>query len=218
MIISKIPSNINNKFSNKNIAFTGLSIKQESKLFSPVKESIKPVIKVYDGFVERVAKGIGKLLNTDFAFDKIEKTKRNKLLMNHLMTFGSVILSGFYVIRTLGNKDLDEKKKKTLAINQAAVFALSTVMCYTLDGLLNKRVARFTNRFEAVNHTHLDKDVLEKCVKGMPGAKSVAIFDIIYRFIAPVLITPIANHIGNKMHDNKDKELAKKQQPLNKTV
>lgn len=216
MNIPKISSNINNKVNN--ITFSGLPVKPESKFFKPVKEIAQPAVKVYDGFVERIAKGIGKLLNTDFAFDKIEKTKRNKLLMNHLMTFGSVILSGFYVLRTLGNKNLDEKKKKTLAINQAAVFALSTVMCYTLDGLLNKRVARFTNRFEAVNHTHFKKEVLEKCVKGMPGAKSVAIFDIIYRFIAPVMITPIANHIGNKLNEKKEAELALKQQPKTKTV
>lgn len=206
MIIQKISPNINNQINkNNNVAFGGLAIKQDSKFFKPVAKITAPTAKVYDVFVEKIAKGIGKLINTDFAFDKIEKTKRNKLLMNHLMTFGSVVLSGFYVLRTLGNKNLDEKKKKTLAINQAAVFALSTVMCYTLDGLLNKRVARFTNRFEAVNHPRMPKEVLEKCVKGMPGAKSVAIFDIIYRFIAPVMITPIANHIGNKLHEKNEK-------------
>jgi len=211
---SKANTNVNVKAykNTSNIAFCGIPVvKNESKIFKSLKDFFKPVKNIYDEVVEEMAKGIGNLLNTEFAINTLDKSKRKKLLMNHLMTFGSVILSGFYVIRTLGNKDLEEKKKKTLAINQAAVFGLSTVLCYTLDGLLNKGVSRFTNRFEVVN-AHIKREVLEKCVKGMPTMKTVGVFDIIYRLIAPVMITPIANHIGNKMNDKKEAELATKKQ------
>lgn len=215
MNISKFSPNRNEVLMHNNVVnFSGLSVKPQSKFFKPVNRVAQPAVKVYDSLAEQVAKGIGKILNSDFVFKEINKTKRSKLLMNHLMTFGSIILSGFYVLRTLGNKDLEDKKKRTLAINQTAVFGLSTVMCYTLDGLLNKSVAKFTNRFEAVNHTTMPKEVLAKCVKGMPAAKSVAIFDIIYRFIAPVMITPIANHIGNKLNEKKEAEITHR--PINK--
>lgn len=201
----------NNNIYNKNITFGSELVEQESNFFKPIKKLFAPIRKAYDSTVENIAKSIGKIFNTETAFNILEKTKRNKLLMNHLMTFGSIILSGFYVLRTLSNKDLEEKKKNTLAINQTAVFALSTIMCYTLDGLLNKHVAKFTNRFEVVNH-NLPKEKLAKCLKGMPAAKSVGIFDIIYRFIAPVMITPIANHIGNKLNDKQEAELTKTKQ------
>ena len=226
MNIPKISQGINKNYYNTqanngvyskmdSIAFSGLNgsvIKQESKFFKRVKDWFKPAVDFYHKGVEVIAKGTGKVLNTKTAFWIFDKSKRKKLLMNHLMTFGSMILSGFYVIRTLGNKDLDEKKKKTLAINQASVFGLSTVLCYTLDGLLNKHVTRFSNKYEAVKHTRLSKEVLEKCVKGLPTAKAVGVFDIIYRFIAPVMITPIANHLGNKMNEKKEAELAKTKQ------
>lgn len=212
MFIPKIIQNTNNNYLNNQkslnvyslpntTAFSGVSIKSESKFLEPIKKIFKPFIKAYDGGTDLLAKGLGKIFNTESAIWIFDKTKRSKLLMNHLMTFGSTILSGFYVIRTLGNKDLDEKKKKTLAINQTAVFGVSTVLCYTLDGLLNKSLARFTNRYEVANYFKLERKVLEKCVKGMPAAKSVGVFDIIYRLIAPVMITPIANHLGNKLNE-----------------
>lgn len=193
-----------------NIAFCGMPIvKNESKIFKSVKEFFEPATELYNAGVEKTAKGIGKLFNTKSVIWLFDNTKRKKLLMNHLMTFGSVILSGFYVIRTLDNKNLDEKKKKTLALNQSAVFGVSTILCYTLDGLLNKGLTRFTSRYEIINAPKMKREILEKCVKGMPVMKTVGVFDIIYRLIAPVLITPVANHFGNKLNDKKEAELAK---------
>lgn len=196
------------------IAFCG---KTDSKIFKPVKDALKIPLKTYNGGVSWLAKGVSRFLQNDTVFEIIEKSKSNKLLMNHLMTLGSTILSGFYVIRTLGNKNLDEKKKKTLAINQTLVFGLSTLTCYTVESKIFSRVNTFANHFEAVNHKFIPeaKDLI-KFKKGVKPASKIVVFDTIFRFMAPVFLTPVANHIGNKLNDKKEAEFTK--QSMNKTV
>jgi len=139
------------------------------------------------------------------------------------MTTASVILSSLYVIKTLTNQNLDKEKRNTLAINQAIVFGLSTVMCYATDAKLNSWMGKFGKKYAAVNFKdalkneksleaakqtteNLGIDRLNKCVKGVGIAGKIMIFDTIYRFVAPVFVTPFANKLGNKYnetHSNK---------------
>ncbi len=50
---------------------------------------------------------------------------------------GSVIISGMYMTQTLRNNQLDEDRKKTLAINQGLTFLMSTVGSYLIDDALD---------------------------------------------------------------------------------
>lgn len=217
MKIAKLSQPTNNKYTENAryinschkfnaINFGCTNVKPKSKYFAPVTE---PCNKMYKSIVESLAKGIGKVLETDLAYNILEKTKRSKDLFNHLMTAGSVVLSGLYVIRTLTNKDLDDKKRNTLAINQTLVFAVSTALCYLIDDKLNNKVKSISNKYEAINTglAKMEPDKLRKCVKGIDVAKKIMIFDIIYRFIAPVFITPVANHIGNKINEKQNTKL-----------
>ncbi len=219
MNISKISQHnyncINNKAKSNNIAFCA---KADSKIFKPVKKVVENVAVPYNRGVDCLAKGVSRFLQNESVFKTIEWSKKNKLLMNHLMTFGSTILSGFYVIRTLGNKNLDEKKKKTLAINQSLVFGLSTLTCYTVESKIFSKVNTFANHFEAVNHKYMQDAAAElvKLKKGIKPASKIVVFDIIFRFMAPVFLTPVANHFGNKLNEKHDAELALKQK-INET-
>lgn len=217
MNIPKIPQRINRNYYNNinttsiynksnNIAFCAAPfVKQESKFFKAVKDALKPVKKLYNKGIDRIAGGLSRLLETNTVFGIIKSTEHKKLLMNHLMTFGSIILSGFYVMRTLENKDLDEKKKKTLAINQSLVFALSTITCYTVERWISSKVNTFANRLEAVNMKHFaNPEDLLKLKKGVKPGSKIAVFDTIFRFLAPVFLTPLANHIGNKLNEKKE--------------
>jgi len=38
------------------------------------------------------------------------------------------------------------------------------------------------------------------------------IFGTMFRFIAPVLVTPLANHLGNKLQEKKEAEMIGKKQ------
>jgi len=222
MNIPKISRNININYSNinagtNNIAFCGIPVKQESKFFKPVKKMFEKPIRTYKNFVERIAKSVGRLLQNQKVYNLIESSKKNKNLFNHLMTAGSVVLSSFYVIRTLGNKKLEDKKKNTLAINQTLVFGLSTASCYLVEGKIKAKVSAFANKFEAVNSKFMaDYADLLKLKKGIDPASKIVVFDMIFRFITPVFITPIANHIGNKMNEKQEAELANTELRLKK--
>lgn len=188
-----------------NMAF-GVSFASKSKLFEPVKRPFKCGM---DKLTEAIAKGLGKIIGKKGFQNLVDKTNDNKYLKRYLvpnlMTLYSIILSGMYVKKTLSNEKLDEQKRKTLAINQGIVWAVSTIMCYTFDNLANKKVDKFIKKFKKIN-VHEAK--LDKYLAGISIAKSMMIFDMVYRFIAPVAVTPLANMIGNKLHEKKQAELA----------
>jgi len=172
-------------------------VRPKSKLFLPLKEA-------YDSFTTKIAKGLGKSLDNKFTIGLLKRLK-TKNLFAHLVVFGSTILSGFYIKKTLDNDKLDPQKRKTLAINQAAVWGLSTVMAYTVDNLLNNKYEVFKDKFVAAykNSKAFDADKLEMYTEGLKVAKTAIVMGAVYRFIAPVIVTPLANSIGNKIHEKK---------------
>lgn len=174
---------------------------------------------------EKLAKGCAKALETNAMEKLVKKTnnitpkvdsKTGKIkeftdgLTSHLIVLGSTILSGFYVLKTINNKNMDEDKRKTLAINQGLVYVASTVMAYTFDGWARKKTDTYIKAFEKVNKD-MNPKKLKGMVTGMKNARSIITIDIVYRFVAPVAITPIANLIGNKLAENRaaKKRLAK---------
>ena len=61
----------------------------------------------------------------------------------------------------------------------------------------------------------ITKEAEEKAIKsiataskGMPVLASLTVFTFIYRYFTPVAVTPIANYIGNKLVENKNKQKA----------
>ena len=152
-----------------------------------------------------------------------------KNLFPHLIVLGSTIMSGFYIGKTLNNKNLDKEKRQTLAINQTLTYIVSTVAAYTLDSKMknwykknvvrpfnafkgrefNKEIANFikdnptmkkaekATKIATKRALHTQK--LEKWQKGMNQIRQLVIFGTAYRFFAPVLVTPIANAIGNSL-------------------
>ncbi len=131
-------------------------------------------------------------------------------LTQHMMTLGSLITSSTYMARTLNNKELDSDKKKTLAINQGLCFVIPTIAAYSVDIALNNSIKKFeywvSNRIEyAIDKAKAEgKDItalegMRKNVKGVRVLKSICVFALIYRYLTPVLITPIANMIGDSL-------------------
>lgn len=181
-----------------------------SKAFAPVKNAYR---KFMDPIEDGIAKGFAKLVQTKASKDLIAFTERHaaikKNLFSHLIVLGSTLLSGFYVLKTLKNDKLDEQKRNTLAINQGAVFALSTVMAYTFDDMVTKKTTKIQDKFREINKTNknIDNAKIEDCVKGIDAAKKIMIFTTMYRLIAPVIVTPLANYIGNKLQEKKEAEI-----------
>lgn len=182
--------------------------KPSSKIFSPLNRFTKPISDCYDHTTDEMAKGFVKFLHLK-PVEKIvknaaESKHMNKYLFAHLTAVTSMILSGFYIEKTLENKNLDEKKKKTLAINQAVVTVLSTIAAYFVDVKLGDRYGRFMDVFAERNKGNKN---IAKHISGLKMLKTTVIFGTIYRFIAPVIATPIANAIGNRVN-NKESLIA----------
>ena len=205
----------NNQSKNQNIAFEGFAAKP--KFITNLEDSIaNKTIKIIqkDGF-KKIVDYINKIQKEEGS--KINKGKFAENLFAHLTVFGSTLLNGFYVIKTIKNKDLEEDKRKTLAINQGLVWAVSTVCAYTLDNLSGNFVTALTKQFEKLNAGKYTEKQMSLLKKGISCAKSMIVIDMVYRFLAPVLVTPLANHIGNKLRENKAAKLAlTNEQNLNK--
>lgn len=198
------------KVNYSNVSFTGAplmkypSTSMNSKFFDPMKKFFAPVSRQYDKATTGMAKFFGKIVDNKSVETLIKKTQGDMLYSN-LMTVGSVVLSGFYVKQTLNNDKLDDKKKRILALNQSIVWGFSTFMCYTFDKLAKTKINDLIKRFEKLNPADAK---LEKYKSGIKIAASTVIFDMIYRFVTPVAVTPIANAIGNKIQEKKDAKLA----------
>lgn len=164
--------------------------------------------KAFKAIESKVADGCVWLVSTDAAKKLVTSTNNHEKLAekltSHLIVLGSTILSGFYIGKTLKNKNMEESKRKTLAVNQALVYGTSTVMAYSFDGWARKGFNKIFTKIEQANKD-IDSATMKKLKSGFGIARTIIIVDTVYRFIAPVIVTPIANYIGNKLKENKQK-------------
>ena len=134
-----------------------------------------------------------------------------------LTTLGSFITSSVYVHQTLTKKDLDPERRKTLAINQGLCFVVPTIAAYSVDKIIRDWTKAKEYRFSGLQERKIEmtrfKGDIQKAtemeanlgnkLKGIRVLASLSVFTLIYRFATPVLITPVANWISNKINENK---------------
>lgn len=131
--------------------------------------------------------------------DKMDSDRKKVLTLNHALTFcastaGAYLLDGAlvgwwkgvtnkYAELYTGNKNIMNDIKK---INEG----LKT----------NKK-----NTIDLIDYAgdYLQDAKLVNRLKGMDIAKKLLIFSMIYRYIVPVAVTPIANKLGDKMLEHK---------------
>ena len=199
--------------SQKNVFAT--SIKKDSVSFQGAGSSVKKaakgsyLYKQYDKFTSFLAKQFSKVIDKK-PMESLVKATNIKKQMSYLLTFNSLIISGFYIKNTLQSDKLDSQKKLTLAINQGAVAILSGILAFGVNGKIDSLAKRFISKFEKVN---AGSHKLPSHVRGIGIAKDVAVFGLIYRFISPVFVTPIANKLGNKIQEYNNKQSDQKTEP-----
>ncbi len=146
----------------------------------------------------------------------------------HMTVLGSFITSGMYVQQTLNKKELDPDKRRTLAVNQTLGFIIPTLAAYfanaKLDGWIKRREYSFTGRQQHnIDIAKLEGNLakakeIEKSLgvkkNGVRILADLVTFTLIYRYVVPVAITPIANKIGDKINARKaeKRRLAQEQQ------
>lgn len=194
-----------------------------------------------------------KLYTSKLAKFLANHTEKLDSVVDHMQVMGSIIISGMYMTQTLRNQQLDEDRRRTLAVNQGLTFILSTAGSYlidrrldnwwekvttkyaqkqTSDDKLGEKIQQLNNKIIAETEkkqNKLWKDIpkkerpklittlkyvednlqntsLETKIKGMGVLKKLIVFGTVYRFIAPVAVTPFATMIGNKLASNKNKD------------
>lgn len=228
-------------------AFKGIDIPTDSKVLNPFKKTMGKLTSwISKNYTE-------KLYTSKLAAYLAKKADKLNSVVDHMQVMGSIIISGMYMTQTLRNKQLDEDRRRTLAINQGLTFAVSTLGSYLIDDLLDSKWEKLTtkyaskeigddklaekieklnkqleaefnakqtvgvsgkkNKFKPVTvlkyiEDNMPNTTLEKRLRGMGVLKKLVVFGTVYRFLAPVLVTPLANSLGEKYINRKKAQTA----------
>ena len=153
-----------------------------------------PAVKLYDNLTEKLARMFGKFLNSKRVQDTAEKLKKTSI-ESHVMALSGTIVSTFYVINTLVSKKIEEARKEPLIYNSVISWALANIGAYSIDGVLNKHIKSFENKYKEANKGDMN---LPKQLRGIKIVKSALIFGMMYRWVTPWVSTILAEKVWNK--------------------
>lgn len=229
-------------------SFTGIEdIPAKSNLLNPFKRA-------FDKFTTWLSNNYtSKLYTSKLAKFLAGHTEKLDSVVDHMQVAGSIIISGMYMTQTLRNQQLDEDRRRTLAVNQGLTFLLSTIGSYTIDRSLDNWWEKVTAKYAQKQTgddkilekiTNINNDIIKKAeeefkmpwkkipkkqkpklmttlkyvednlpntsleskLKGMGVLKKLIVFGTVYRFLAPVAVTPFATMIGNKLASGNKKQ------------
>lgn len=167
------------------------------------------VKKISNKAIDVASEGVAKVFSKLADWSPIQKfsqkvADKNIDIVAHLSAIVGLTLSGFYMRETAKSKKIEPEQKLPLIINQGAVAILSTIGAYALDKKLIKIYDKFSNAFlEANKNTIKNPDVFKR---GLKNARTLMVFGLVYRFIGPVIATPIANSISSMVCASKHKK------------
>lgn len=146
------------------------------------------------------------IVNSKFMGSLVDKSANIDNMACHMSTAGSFVTTATYANRTLKtmNRDEEEKKRaKVLALNQVMVTGVSTLGAYTFNKYLDKVSKNLGYKFREANQGHKN---LSQRMKGFNIAKQLLIFAVMYRYVAPVIVTPLASKIGKCIENRKNEK------------
>lgn len=201
--------NINNKISNNTIpAFKGKGEKEAGKITKWLADKYGRAMLNSSG-IRKSSKWLSKVPGD---------------ATQHLQVAGSFITSSAYVMSTLKNKNFDKENANTLAINQTACFVVPTAGGYTVNALIAEINKQLEYKYSAIQErklatskmTALEKEAavkkLSQRLKGFRTLMGIVTFAMMYRYISPVLVTPLSNKLGRKLNAKiKEKEVKPKE-------
>lgn len=200
---------------------------------SPLRQADTSEIKTPQGpsfkgkeskFGEWISKIYGKyyakwMYNREWIQDASEKMAKSSIpgsMTEHMATLGSILTSSVYMWKTIHNKDLDADNRKTLAINQGLCCVIPAVAAYTVAskirgynkdlehlyrGLKEQQIAKL--RKVDSEKAKMIKESLGPKLKNFGSLMGLLTFTLIYRYVTPVLVTPLANKLGDKLNARK---------------
>lgn len=211
MNISPVSMNTNNNYTPNFKGAPKVNASIFSKTNAMYQDAKKIVDKKWDSFIENgvIKRVLQPVMNSKFMAKFADSSANMKNLPSHMATAGSFVTTYFYASRTLRtlNKDEEQKKRaKVLVGNQVMVTGLSTVGAYGLNGFLGDFSKKLGYKFREANQGH---PKLSTRMKGFDIAKQLLIFTMMYRYVAPVIVTPFASKLGKVVENYKARKSGK---------
>jgi hypothetical protein len=192
------------------MSFKGLNEKKTFNRFTNINASAQKNNKnvAFKGagsaVTEGIAKGVGKIADTKGFRKFIEWFKEKNQWFPHLIAAESLWLSGFYMQQTAKSKKIEKDQKLPMILNQGITAVLCTIGAYKLDGVINKKLDKYKDVYKRMN-PQLEEKVMNRRLTGIRLLGPIVIFTTIYRFVGPVLVTPIANKISEMIEPHNKK-------------
>lgn len=155
-----------NEKKNKNISFTGM---------------------------EKLSKGIGKLIDTKFVQTMAEKFHNTNYEFN-IISLTDILATGAFIHQTAKSKRIEENRKRALIYNAG----ISTGLCIGGGYIINKMSEKSTDRFiKNFKEANKKSPKLEKYIEGIKIVKPAMIFGAIYYIAIPLISTFLADKFDN---------------------
>lgn len=131
----------------------------------PTKSAfLNPLTKGFDKLTDGIARQYtGRLYSSKIANWLAHRNDVGRIV-DHMQAIGSYIISGMYMLQTIRNKDMDEDRRRTLAINQGLTLVASTAIAYfvseRLVGPWNKHVSmKYAANKRGITVEQLEKEL-----------------------------------------------------------
>lgn len=210
--INSYTPNQNTQPANK-VSFGGLNSQKVFKYSSSSKLIHQPNIfeKVADLATDCFARVLGAISSFPPLQKVAEKLANSQNGMLHLSSAVSIILTGRTMMDIHKSKKIEEDQKLPLVLNEFLTTATTVTAGYVIDKKLDKSYKRFTDIFKKVNADMYAKNPI-KWDNGLRYAKTFVVIGFIYRYLGPVVVTPVANKLSSiivKHRDKQEKQTAK---------
>jgi len=160
------------------------------------------VSKGYDKFTDKIAQGLGKIMDSKSVQKYADKFK-DVNVAKHVFPATGILLSSFLMLSIANNDKIEEKRKKPLIVNTGISCALSTLGGDTIDSMLDKPIDAFKDKFVKLN---ANDPKLHKYIGGIKIAKSALVFGLLYRFVVPVVSMFLAEKVVEKPENKLNKK------------
>lgn len=171
-----------------------LKKKEENKTKIRVANTPLSFKGAYASMTENIAKGIGKLIDTN-PVQKAAKKFADTNFAQHIISMTDILLTASFVHQTAKSKQIEESRKKPLIYNSIISTALCLTGGYAVNSALNKPAEKFIEKFRKINK---NDPKLEKQIEGIKIAKPVLILGGIYYIIIPIIATFLADRADKK--------------------
>lgn len=147
-----------------------------------------------------LAKGIGKLMDTNLMKKFSDKFHKTNLVQNTAIAT-DILLTASFVNRVKNSDKIPEENKKPLINNSVCSTGLSILTYFGLNKLLDKPAEKFINYFLKLNKNIKNP---EKYVQGIKAMKTVLVMGGVYYAVIPFLSTLFASVV--KKSETKSKQ------------